>query len=367
MSQNEAIHAQVAPLFAAAFAQKVTPGAVLLVSEKGRIVFHEAFGYLLEDGPKTQVDSVYDMASITKAACTTALLLRSVARGDLSLESKAARWLPELQGAGKEHITVQHLLGHASGLPAHCNFFARIWEGERLGTPWETLVKMAGAEPLAHAPGTQAVYSDLGFILLGRLLEICTQSSLQEAFSTHIAQPLGLQNSGFGALQRSLENVAPSGDGPCPDGSRGMLHGVVHDDNTRAGGGVSGHAGLFSNAKDLARLAQSWCDAMEGKTSIFSADCLQEFWTRSAAPNTTWRMGFDTPSSQTGVSASGDRWPASGVGHMGFTGTSLWLAPKHNRFVILLTNRTYYSWEPTGIKALRRAVMDAVSSVQGWF
>ena len=359
--------ALLAPIVADAIARKVTPGAVVLVSDAGEICFHHAFGRISEDGPETRLDTIYDAASITKAAVTSALLMTLVAEGAIDLSSRVAKHLPELSGPGKECIELRHLLGHASGLPAHVHFFDRIWSGDLAGADnrWDALTVMAGAEPLSYETGTQTIYSDLGYILLARLIENLTGMRLDAAFEKRIAGPLGLTDTHFvdldGPGHPIAHRIAPTGEGPTgTPNERAMVHARVHDDNARAGGGISGHAGLFTTARDLARFAQALCDAHAGKPSFVPEAVVKRFWTTAGAPETSWRMGFDTPSGEPGASHAGDHWPASGVGHLGFTGTAMWLAPLHNRFVIILTNRTYYSWEPSGIKSLRRALMHAI-------
>ena len=355
------------PIVSEAMAQRVTPGAVVLVSDQGRIVCHEAFGQ--SAGPEhtpfpVELDTIYDAASVTKAAVTSCLLMTLVAEGKIALDTKVAPWLPQLQGAGKGAIELRHLLGHSSGFPAHLHYFDRIWSGDLGGaaTPRDALVQMAGAEPLSYPTGTQSIYSDLGYILLGRLIEELSGTELSTLFARRISGPLGMVDSGFVDLQDAaahpqLARVAPSEDYP----DRGLLHGQVHDDNANAGGGICGHAGLFTTAADLALLAQELLDAGRGHSDIFDGQVVREFWSRAAAPETTWRMGWDTPSATPGVSHVGELWPRSGVGHLGFTGTAMWLAPQHDRFVIILSNRVYYAWDKTGIKGLRRALFDAIT------
>ncbi len=366
------MRAVLSPIVEAAIDQNVTPGAVILGSERGGICFHEAFGRLAENGAKTKLDTIYDAASITKAIVTSCLLMTLVAEQRIRLDTRVGTVLPELSGPLKDQIRLRHLLGHGSGLPAHLHFFERIWAGDLMAkaTPWDALVTMAGAEPLTSKPGSQATYSDLGYMLLARLIETLVGCRLNQAFEQRIGSLLGLRDSQFiqgGAMHPALVRIAPTGKGPTGNGGeRAMIHGQVHDDNARSAGGVSGHAGLFTTALDLARVAQALIDAYQGKPSFVPEAVVREFWTTAGAPGTTWRMGFDTPSETPGLSHSGDHWPASGVGHLGFTGTSLWIAPQQDRFVIILTNRTYYSWEPSGIKALRRALMHAIGDALTW-
>lgn len=367
------MRALLQPILDDAIARHVTPGAVILVSDRGRIACHEAFGASADakhQGVSVQRDTIYDAASLTKAAVTSCLLMTLVDEGKISLSSKVYSILPSLRGPGKDAITLCHLMGHASGLPAHVHYYDRIWSGDYAGAanPRDALVTMAGAEVLSYASGTQSVYSDLGYILLGRLIEVLCGTSLETAFAERIATPLAMVDSQFVNLQSEaihpkLSRVAPSQFYP----SRGLLRGQVHDDNAHAGGGVCGHAGLFTTSADLARLAQALLDAYAGKSSLFAGPVVREFWSRKAAPSSSWRMGWDTPSTVPGVSHTGDHWPASSVGHLGFTGTAMWLAPEQDRFVIMLSNRVYYAWqkdyiwEKSGIKSLRRAVFDAIA------
>ena len=362
------MRALLTPIVDDAIRRQVTPGAVILVADQGEIQCLEAFGHSADPcdlGRPVQTDTIYDAASLTKSAVTSCLLMTLVAEGRISLETRVRGLLPELSGPGVEEITLRHLMGHGSGLPAHQLFYERIRGGERAGTGnvRDALATMAGHTPLAYTTGSQTIYSDLGYILLARLIENLSGQRLDALFEQRIAGPLGMVDSGFVVLvppcpHPHIDRVAPTKQ----IDTRQLLRAEVHDDNAHSGGGISGHAGLFSTAADLARLAQSLCKAYQGQSSLFAKEVVQRFWTTSAAPATSWRMGWDTASDVPGVSHAGDHWPASGVGHLGYTGTAWWLAPRDQRFVIILTNRVYYSCEKEGIKALRRALMHAITS-----
>jgi len=347
------------PIVDRAIREKVTPGIVVLFSANGQALELEAFGDTadaIDNGKVVEPDTIYDAASITKSAVTSTLLMMFVAEGKLSLDTKICPLLPELRGEGKSEICLRHLLGHASGLPAHRRFFDAIWDGDFAGAdnPMDALVQMAGETPLQYKPGTISIYSDLGYILLGRLLERISGLSLAALFRQRIAKPLGMSDSGFSQdIAHKLQRVAPSQRYP----ERGLLHGQVHDDNANSAGGECGHAGLFTTARDLAKLAGALCSSYSSGEFV-DKDTLHQFWRCQAAPEASWRMGFDTPSAVKGESQSGDFWPSDGVGHLGFTGTAWWLAPVQNNFVIILTNRVYYSWEKQGIKQVRRAIID---------
>lgn len=334
---------------------------VVLVSSGGRRIGIEAFGNTAsaaDSGMPVVADTIYDAASITKSAVTTTLLMQLVDQGKLNLDTLVAPLLPELQGIGTDAIRLQDLLGHSSGLPAHRHFFDAIWAGDLAGAdnPRDALVRMAGREELEYPIGSKSVYSDLGYILLGRLIERVLDDNLESLFRDRIARPLGMSDSGFCLdIQAKLNRVAPSQRYP----ERGLLHGEVHDDNANSSGGVCGHAGLFTTAEDLATLADALCESyLSG--GFVSRSVVSEFWSRQASPDTSWRMGWDKPSQTPGVSQSGEYWPLSGVGHLGFTGTAWWLIPEKKQFVVILSNRVYYSWAKEGIKGVRRALMDTI-------
>jgi CubicO group peptidase (beta-lactamase class C family) len=364
----------------------VTPGGVLTYGEDGAVVDTIPFGFS-HFGPEDEVfevtaDTVYDLASLTKPIATAATLMQLDGALD-RLDAPVGPLLPELGRAGAR-ITLAQLLGHASGLPAHVAFYERLRAGDRAGASSrrEALVRMAATTPPERAPGEQAVYSDLGYILLGAAIERLTGTRLDQAVAARVTGPLGMGQTFFVDLddparaagrspeipaRRPGEPVrAPGGPAVrvaptevCP--YRGLVHAEVHDDNAHAGGGIFGHAGLFGPAGDVARFASAMVRAAAGQAVAgFAPEVVRRFFRTSAAPGTTWRLGWDTPATTPGTSHAGDAWPRTGVGHLGFTGTSMWLDPERGRFAVLLTNRVHPSRAHEGIRPLRRAVMDAV-------
>ncbi|WP_428261853.1 serine hydrolase domain-containing protein [Haliangium sp.] len=343
----------------------VTPGGVLVYGDEGEDVATIPFGRS-HFGPEEDVfdvtaDTVYDLASLTKPIATAAVLMKL----DLDLDAPVRPHVPELGKAGA-HITFAHLLGHASGLPAHRCFYERL-RGARSGARSRrtTLLKMAAGAKLEAAPGTRSVYSDLGYIVLGFAIERITGQRLDEVVRALVTEPLEMNSTFFVDLGRPAQakrvradrRIAPTEQ--CP--YRGLVVGEVHDDNAHAGGGIFGHAGLFAPAGDVARFARALTltaagDAIGG----FQPEVVRRFFSTASAPDTTWRLGWDTPSPVPGVSHAGVAWPRDGVGHLGFTGTSMWLDPSRGRYVVLLTNRVHPSREQTGIRELRCAIMDAV-------
>jgi CubicO group peptidase (beta-lactamase class C family) len=305
----------------------------------------------------------FDLASLTKPMATAAIAFALISEGRLGLDDRAARWLP-VDG----EITVAHLLGHASGYPAHVELFRRIWDGDLGGAaePRAALTAMAMATPLERAPGEAAVYSDLGYITLGALLERAGGAPLEELLVTQVTEPLGLGATRFVDLRPGA--TPPTWAAPPVsterDDRRGLVTGEVHDENCHAGGGIAGHAGLFAPLGDVAAFARAMVRAPHERVGRFDPALVSHAFTSAAAPDACWRLGWDTPSATPGISHAGDAWPrAHAVGHLGFTGTSIWLDWARGRWAVLLTNRVHPSRtrpEAARIKELRRDFADLV-------
>ncbi len=349
--------------------RRVAPGGVLLCGDHCRDVETFAFGrtqtHPAGAGAPVTPETVYDVASVTKPVATTAILMKLVAAGRVDLDTRARSLLPELCAAGSEEITLRQLAGHASGLPAHRCFYERLVRGERMGAPSarEAILRMAGATALEYRPGAKAVYSDLGFMLLGFFLERATGERLDALTSRLVTEPLGMSATRFVDLDAEPPAPRPSPVAPtelCP--RRGLVVGEVHDDNAHAAGGVLGHAGLFSTAADLGRFSREMIAAARGEKSSFDRDVVREFFSARAAPDTSRVLGWDTPSDPPVISHAGDLWPRDGVGHLGFTGCSIWLDPRGGRYVVLLTNSVHFGRDDIRLRlrAFRRDVMDAV-------
>jgi CubicO group peptidase (beta-lactamase class C family) len=348
---------RIAALVDEALANGLGSAACVSVGDGGIEVFRLVRGRVRripDEGPPIDADFRFDLASVTKPMATVALAMVLVGERRLDLDAPVRRWISEARSEG----TVRQLLGHAAGCTAHVEFFRRLRTGELAGTasPREALVAMAAREP-ASPPGVVPVYSDLGFIMLGAILERAAGMPLERAFAEHVAVPLGL---GATYAQEPLDRaVATELD------DRGLVCGLVHDENAYFGGRVCGHAGLFGTIGDLATFAAAIVDTAAGHArGKLQTDVVTRFLTDRPVPSSTWRLGWDAPSDTLGVSQAGDRWPREGsVGHTGFTGTSLWLDLPHRRWVSLLANRVHPTRHGTtaeAIKALRRAVADAV-------
>jgi len=319
---------------------RVFPSAVLLVADEGEPVLHAGYG------GAERVDTVFDVASLTKAVATSVAAMWLVDRGRLDIRAPASRYLPYLGPAGADRVRLWHLLSHASGLPAWRPYYREL--------SGRALIRAAAREPLEAPPGRRSVYSDLGFILLGAIIERASGRRLDRLLRDEIYQPIGLARTLFRPGRRSGLPIAPTGR--CAWRRRSLL-GEVHDENAAALGGVAGHAGLFSTAHDLHRICRVLVDAWAGAQSApVSREVVRLFW-RRPMPRSTWCLGWDTPSPR---ASSAGRYLRRAVGHLGYTGCSIWVDPARARWVILLTNRVALRREPNLLKPLRPRLHDRI-------
>ncbi|GAB4511334.1 MAG: serine hydrolase domain-containing protein [Haliangiales bacterium] len=364
----------------------ITPGGVLAYGDEWKEVATVPFGRSHFGSADAVFDvtaeTVYDLASLTKPLVTAAILMKL----DVDLKAPVGPLVPELSEPAA-NITWQQLLSHKSGLPAHARFYERLLAGDRAGAPSrrEALLRMAASAVLAAKPGTKTCYSDLGYIVLGFAIERLCGERLDRLFTRLVAEPLGMNSARFIDLDAEPD---AAGDGSVDDGAdgadgalsrahaaareariaptevcpyRGLVWGEVHDDNAHAGGGIFGHAGVFATVGDVSRFACAMVSAAAGQeVAGFEPKTVRRFFTTRSKSDHTWRLGWQTPSLEPGASHAGSMWPADGVGHLGFTGTSIWLDPSNGRYVVLLTNRVHPSRDKSGIKEFRRVVMDAV-------
>jgi serine-type D-Ala-D-Ala carboxypeptidase len=326
-----------------AIADDVAPGFVVLVASGGHVQFQEAFGWR-QVAPRqlpSLLDTVYDVASLTKALVTSVLVMKEVARGALALDEPVTRWLPELDGDGRGRITLRHLLSHSAGLPAHRPYHRDV--GRAASERW-AICLAAAREPLEYSPGTMSIYSDLGFILLGWLLERSTELRLDALAMRDLFAPLGLSSATFvnladpDARAQLLGERSVAATQRCDERGRIVL-GEVDDLNAYAMGGIAGHAGLFSDAADVSAIASALTAAWRGAGAFVDRDVVRTFWTSAGVPGSTWRLGWDGPAAA--HSQAGARLPRTGVGHLGFTGCSLWIDPERETWIVLLANRVH--------------------------
>ena len=355
-------------IFDTAFSDLVTPGGSVSIVKHGQqkiIHSYGAIGRGQGDNTKVTEDTLYDVASLTKPICTATLSMLAIDRGLLTLEKTLGDYLPLAKNTDFEKVTIKELLGHSSGLPAHYRFFERAWEehGVNYTILDQELISLILKTPKQYETGSKSTYSDLGYILLGKLLESIYGAELDSIFNDEVAQKLGLSSTSFRRISKDIPLNIPSNiiapTESCK--TRGRLQGVVHDENCYLMDGVAGHAGLFSTIGDLRDVLGVWADSFHGDNRFINPETMRTFWRLSAAPSTSWKLGFDTPSPTKGVSHAGDLFYRSSIGHLGFTGTSFWLDPETKNSVIILTNRVYDSRAPEGIKSLRRAAMDSAT------
>ncbi len=331
-----------------AIAEKQVPGAVLIVGHDGAVIYRKAYGSrALEPRREAMtLDTVFDLASLTKVIATTTSVMQLVEQGKVRLNDPVAKYLPEFAQNGKDDITVRQLLIHFSGLEPDLDLKA-TWEGK------QTAFGMAFADAPAEAPGSKFTYSDVNFIVLGALVERVSGETLDEYVQRHIFVPLKMTRTRFVPPAAWLPKIAPTQY----DENEHMLWGVVHDPTARRMGGVAGHAGLFSTGDDLAKFAQT---LLNGGDGILSALTVAKMTRPEQPPWAPVLRGFgwdiDSPLS----SNRGDLLPVGSFGHTGWTGTSIWIDPTTKTYIILLTNAVH----PRGGNAiaLRTKVATAVTA-----
>lgn len=364
-------HPDLVRLMEAGVAGRVFPGAALLVQARGQIVHLSCHGRQSLDPPAGPVDrhTCFDLASLTKVLATTPLALLSVQRGRLALDQPVHSVLPGYAGPGWSEITVRMLLDHTSGLPAWRAYYQ---EAASADVPLPSAAgrdfvrrRIAAEAPVAP-PGQATVYSDLNFILLDEILEAVNGRATDALFSDWLAEPLGLADLFFVDLkapmhaERARRGRAFAATERCPWRGRTLL-GEVHDENAYAMGGVSGHAGLFGTVEDVGRMANAWQASYFQSDALLDRDLTREFWRRTDAPSATRALGFDTPSPE--GSQAGRHFGPRTVGHLGFTGTSLWIDPDRALIVVLLTNRVHPTRENEAIRQFRPALHDCVGEL----
>lgn len=327
------------------------PGGVLAVGNEHALTHLHPFGRLsyAPEARLVTADTLYDLASLTKVVATTTMAMILVDEGRLRLDQPVQEALPEFQGPGKEAVTVRHLLTHSSGLDATAPLFREI-----RGRP--AYVERIAAMDLVYPPGSRSVYSDLGVILLGEILERASGRPLETFVRERVLGPLRMSHTGFRPPPRLRRRIAPTENDPW----RGrMIQGEVHDENAFAMDGVAPHAGLFGTGGDLARFARMLLNGgvLEGRR-IVSSQTLELFTSRAEIPESDRALGWDTRSAE--GSSAGTLFSERSFGHTGFTGTSIWIDPDRQLFVILLTNRVHPTRENNLIREVRPAVADAV-------
>jgi serine-type D-Ala-D-Ala carboxypeptidase len=341
-----------------ALSENVFPGSVLLVAKEDTILIEKAYGYAnLFTRQEMTLETVFDLASLTKPLATTLATALLVQENRLSFSQRLSEVLSRFGSTDKAEITIRQLLSHTAGYPDYQPYYKalnRSAPAERSSALADLLI----AEPLAHPVGQQAVYSDLGFMVLRWVVETLCGKRLDRFVTDRIYRPLGINDLFFVDLNKPRETgYLFAATEKCPWRKR-VIQGAVHDDNAFVMGGIDGHAGLFGTAQAvfqlLTALLSDWCGT--GETNLFDSDLLNRFFTRQTDSDRA--LGFDMPG-RTG-SSSGRFFSRRTVGHLGFTGTSFWMDLDRSVIVIFLTNRVHPTRTNEKIKTFRPKIHDAI-------
>lgn len=323
------------------------PAATIEVGRAAGPIWLDAVGSLryTPDSPPCTIETIFDLASLTKVLVTTPLAMHAVGAGHVTLETPVAELSRHWRGADRESVTVRHLLDHSSGLPAH----APLWRETEGPGAFEQAI---GRMPLAYETGRQSVYSDLGFILLGVVLPRVTGVTLEAA-----AEPRASHDAG-GFMYRPPDALRPRIAPTEFDAWRGReLVGEVHDENAAALGGVAGHAGLFGTAASVGAYARLVLRTFTETTTLGDPELMERFASKTGVPASSRALGWDT---MLPTSSCGTRLSRSAIGHAGFTGTTLWIDHARDLYVALLTNRVHPTRENARLTSIRPRVHDAV-------
>ena len=306
-----------------------TPGAVLLVGHNGNVVYRKAYGEraLEPKHERMTLDTIFDLASLTKVIATTTAVMQLMEQGKVRLNDPVAKYIPEFAQNGKEDITLRQLLTHYSGLAPDLDL-TTPWEGKDLA------MQLAYVTPPETTPGSGFVYSDINFIMLGAVVEKVSGETLDQYTARHVFTPLKMLHTRFLPPASWRAKIAPTQY----DESEHMLRGVVHDPTARRMGGVAGHAGLFSTGDDLAKFAQA---LLNGGGGILSPVVVEKMTTPETPPSAPILRGFGWDIDSPFSSNRGDLLPVGSFGHTGFTGTSIWIDPTTQTYIILLTNSVH--------------------------
>jgi CubicO group peptidase (beta-lactamase class C family) len=331
-----------------AIAARAFPAAVIEIGNAGEPLWRQAFGTLTFDAGAAAAgdDTVFDLASLTKVVATTPIVMQQVERGVLALDDPVSGHIAEWRSEDRADVTVRDLLAHCSGLPAWRPFFRQL-KGR---AAYEAAI---AAEPLEYTPRTRSIYSDLDLMLLGFIVD--GRLPFAERFTLMLSQMGVVEEIQFMPPSLWRARIAPTEY----DTWRGrLLIGEVHDENAAALGGIAGHAGLFGTAAAVGAYARHLLQVLDGRNGAFRRATLEEFITRrTGIPGSSRALGWDT---MLPTSSCGTKMSPRAFGHAGFTGTSLWIDPEKDVYVVLLTNRVHPTRENEAIKQVRPAVHDAV-------
>lgn len=340
----------------------VAPAMNVAILVHGKLIHQSWHGQaaLFPAPRKLSKHDLFDVASLTKVLCTTTLAALLVDNGALKLESCVTSYFA--QATHLQNVTVRHLLSHTSGLAAYKPYYELVLAQPIDG--YEKIHKAVLSENLEATPGERVLYSDIGFIILGFIIEKITGESLDVSFAKLIAQPLQLKRTFFireGSINYTKYSYVATEQ--C-EHRKEVNCGSVNDDNAWALDGVAGHAGLFSDAYDVVQIGQSWLNALQGKSSILKRNTASLFAKRDNLPGSTRALGWDTPSlTKSSIGNYLGRGLRGAIGHLGFTGTSLWIDIDNEIICVLLTNRVHPFCDNQMIKEFRIKFHDAIAEV----
>ena len=341
---HDSLHRALRSILEQAIADSAFPGAVAVIGTHAGPAATVSAGHL-DWAPSRKVTptTIWDLASLTKVVGMTSAMMQLVERGKVDLDAPVQQYLPEWTGPNKERVTVRHLITHQSGLPSFRTYYKN-------GVSKDSTLKLFFNTPLDTLPGVRMVYSDIGAILLGKIVERVSRKTIDAYLEQNVWVPLHMRDTWYKPPEWLRFRIAPTEKDPW----RGRhLVGEVHDENAFALGQVSGHAGLFSSARDLSRLAEAY---LNGGGRLAKAATIRQFTTVNDSTFSSRALGWDTPSEN---SSAGHYLKRPAFGHTGFTGTSLWIAPQHDLYVILLTNRVNPTRANSKVGPVRVAVADA--------
>ena len=327
------------------------PGAQILVVKDSEILADKSFGYQTFDSNSYKIDSqtIYDVASLTKVMVTTPIIMKLIKKKYLHLNHEIYQFYPEFRGEWKDKVTIRHLLTHSSGLKPYEQYF----NDTNIKNTSDIISNIVLKQKLLFNPGSSVKYSDLGMILLMDIAEKVTGRKFSELAQSWIFNPMNMENSYFNPPIDIIDRIPPT---EIDSSYRNKtVKGVVHDENAFLMGGISGHAGVFSNSYDIANYAQTMINfGIYNGSRIFNARSIKAITKKQNLPyGSDFALGWDTPSLN-GNSSAGDFFSKGSYGHLGFTGTSLWVDPNKRVIIILLTNRTYPNRDKKGMHKLRR-------------
>jgi len=334
----------LAALLDSAINARAATGGVVAVSWRGARFIYGSGKLALDDPTRPDGNSVYDLASLTKVIATTTLALQAVEEGRLDLDSTVQHYLPAFRGAGKERVTIRHLLTHSSGLRAD----SPLW---RQTPNADSALRFVNALPLDTVPGARMVYSDMGAIVLGEVVERVLGGRLDRLAHDRIFAPLGMTSTRFRPPESWIPRIAATEYDAA--WRRRVVRGEVHDEKSAWLGGVAGHAGLFGSALDVLRFGE-W---LMGRVRTGAGQAATFVRRQELVPGSSRALGWDTPAPG---NSAGSLLDAASFGHTGFTGTSIWVDPGKELVIVLLTNRVNPTRNNPRIGPLRIAVADAV-------